>query len=237
MFPGTTITSPAGSIEVSILIEGNPQLLYQPPSGRAHVAGVPGKSYKLRVRNLTSRRVEIITAVDGRNTLKDEPADHTANRGLVVAAHSRGEFSGWRLNDTETREFIFGTPERSVTAQATGSAANTGVLGFATYREREWASTAYGGGNIATASAAIFDYSGPMTPRGGGLQSSLGTGIGERREDRVGRTDFIRTQGAPDILVIGYDTEEVLRERGIIGPAEPVAFPGLGTGYERYASQ
>lgn len=65
---------------------------------------------------------------------------------------------------------------------------------------------------------------------------SLGTGIGERQADHVGHTEFTRADGEPDILVISYDTAEVLAAMGVTGPAGPSAFPGVGTGYEQYQS-
>jgi hypothetical protein len=63
---------------------------------------------------------------------------------------------------------------------------------------------------------------------------SLGTGMGALKTDRVGRTNFTRHGNTPDILVIGYDREEVLRAQGIIAPAEANAFPGAETGYQNY---
>ena len=242
MHIGTTVTSPGATIEVSVLINGTAQPLYRRPGdGKVFVAGVPGRAYTLRVRNMGDRRIEVISTVDGRHTLKDEPGDTAACRGLVFDARSAGEFTGWRISDKETREFIFGSPAASVAAQATGSAANTGVIGFAVYRERDYPAahraqrgygTPLGARTVAVASAAASADSGiPATTMSG---STLGTGIGERREDRVGSTSFTRAYGEPDILVIGYDTEEVLRGRGILGPPEPDPFPGAGTGYEKY---
>lgn len=247
---GTTTRTLDGTAEVAVLVSGTPQPLYQSRDGALWTAGTPGQAYTLRVRNLTPGRVEVITAVDGRNTLKDEPGDHRQNRGLIITG--TGEFTGWRVSDDETREFIFGAPDGSVAAQATGSTSNVGVIGFAVYRERRSFPAAtytpnYGnfrGGVIPVASAspvtrgmslgdgaATMDWAGDDTPRG------LGTGIGEARQDHVGRTSFDRASGEPSIVVIGYDTREALDAMGITGPAGPNAFPGIGTGYERYASQ
>ena len=229
MHTGTTVRTPAGTAEISVLIDGAPQPLYRHPAGgRPYVAGVPGQAYTLRVRNLTGGRIEVISTVDGRNTLKDEPGDRAQNKGLVFAAHSAGEFTGWRVSDKETREFIFGEPSRSVAGQATGSEANTGVIGFAVYRERSYGTTWTS--NISVPVAAVADWGGEPVMRG----SSLGTGIGERREDRVTPTSFTRATTEPDVLEIGYETEHILHQWGLIGPPQPDAFPGIGTGYERY---
>ncbi len=226
----TSVLTPRGTVEVAVMIHNVPQPLYNAHApSRYYVAGTPGATYKLWVRNTIPGRVEVITTVDGRNTLKDEAGDYDKNRGLIVT--DTATFTGWRVDDNTTREFTFGHPDRSVAAQATGSTSNTGVIGFAVYAERKpevfHQHYAAPHGHYAAVASP-----GPQT-RG----SSLGTGIGERQRDPVHRTAFTRAPGGPEILVIGYDTVDALVERGIIPPAEPDAFPGTKsgtTGYEQY---
>jgi hypothetical protein len=258
-----SVPAPANLIEVSIRVNGVSQPLYRRATdGALFTVGVPGQAYTLGVRNMTMGRVEVITTIDGRNTLKDEAGDAKRNEGLIFRAWASGEFSGWRINNDETRQFVFGEPERSVAAQATGDASNVGVIGFAAYREQpSW----YGSSYSATAPAPPYLSSAgqSMTAENAGMSSvsssctnlsaappavtasaastdssmplaqGLGTGIGERQQDHVGTTTFTRT-GAADILVIGYDTYDNLVQMGVIGPPEPSAFPGMGTGYEQY---
>src|ERR1700688_3301634 len=100
MHAGTTARSPQGTIEVSVLIGGTAQPLYRRPGdGALFVAGIPGVAYAPHVRHLTGTRIEVISSVDQRNTLKDERADMHQNQGLVFGAHSAGDFTGWRTND------------------------------------------------------------------------------------------------------------------------------------------
>jgi hypothetical protein len=253
MYYGTTVTGPSATIEVAVLIGGRPQPLYRRADGRVHVPGIPGQPYSLRVTNRTSGRVEVLTSVDGRNTLKDEPADKRANAGMVLRAGDVWECKGWRVSDEQSREFLFGAPERSVAAAATGSVSNTGVIGFAVYREETWN---YGGGYggilrgaepVAVAAAgpgpgpascsvrslSVTSTTNTATASPGG---SLGTGIGDFQEDRVGRTEFRRASGEPDVLLVRYEAEDVLRAMGLLVPADPEAFPGKGTGYEKFTS-
>lgn len=239
MHAGKTTRSPGGTFEVSVLIGGQPQELHGRGDGQLFVAGAAGESFTLQVRNLGLGRAEFITSVDGRNTLKDEVADRHANTGLVIPGYATSQFTGWRISDDATREFVFTFPEKSVAAKATGSAANTGVIGFAAYqekrRERPQYPTAsgvsYRSMNVAVASAALPTMDSYV---GGASQSSLGTGIGDRVEDHVGRTTFTRQPGEPDVLVIRYDTREALEAAGVIQMDEPSAFPGAETGYAQY---
>ena len=243
MFIGNIARSLRDTVEVSVLVGGVEQPLYRRPwDGKIFVAGTPGQPYTLRVKNLVSGRIEVINTVDGRHTLDDEPGDIQRNRGLVFGGHSTGAFSGWRISDQQTREFIFGSPERSIAAQATGSTENVGVIGFAVYRERPHYDQpafrgATRGGLESFGTTRGATKGGPATfggesyaTRGG----SLGTGMGATQDDRVGHTSFNRDGTEPDMLVIGYETEEVLRMQGIIAPAEANPFPGAQTGYVKY---
>jgi hypothetical protein len=229
---GHAVRSPDSSFEASVLIDGHAQPLYRRPGdGKVFVEGEAGRVYTLRVRNLLRTRIEVINTVDGRNTLKDEPGS-LASKGLVFAGLADAQFAGWRLNDSAVREFEFAEPFHSVVALTGGDLANVGVIGLAAYSE--YLPAVYqerlrpGGQSVAAyAGTAVLDSA---VTRGG----SLGTGMGERREDRVGRTTFTR-HGKADVLAIGYDSGAVLADMGILGPPEPDPFPGEGTGYERFA--
>jgi hypothetical protein len=228
----TTQLSPGRTIEASVLVAGARLNLHRRSDGRPFIAGIPGAAYTIGVRNLTGSRIEVIASVDGRHVLRDETADPGACQGLVIPAGRFYEFAGWRLDDEAAREFIFADPAASVAAMATGSTSNVGVIGLAVHRERQ----------AMPASYEAMDSYGPgpvmkgISPVAVASAGGLGTGIGERRDDHVGRTSFTRDGNPPDILVIGYDTEESLRAQGIIRPADPQAFPGQPTRYERYAS-
>jgi hypothetical protein len=257
---GAIARSPRETIEVSVLVNGIAQPLYRRFNDNAlFVVGVPGQVYTLGVRNTGGDRIEILNTVDGRNTLKDEPGDVDRNRGLVFRPWASGEFSGWRVSDDETRQFIFGLPERSVAAQATGSTSNVGVIGFAAYKERASyyaqvysAGTTYSAGAMPPPNVGRTSYStlnsvgtssmsasAPLTTAENvatfDFARGLGTGIGERQQDHVGKTTFTRS-GDPDVLVIGYDTCENLQQMGVILQSGPSAFPGMPAGYEQYRS-
>jgi len=99
-------------VEVSVIVDGRNLPIYT-KDARFFVAGEAGKPYRIFVRNLHHARIEILESVDGRNVLKDEAADY-ANGGMVIRAHSEWDNHGWRINDSETRDFVFGSPSESI---------------------------------------------------------------------------------------------------------------------------
>ena len=222
MHIGTVVKSDDGAIQVGLLIDDIRQPLYR-HNGRTYVAARPGQSYSFVVDNNTGGRLEIITTVDGRNTLKNEPGDSRANHGLVIGPFDRYNFIGWRLDDFRIGKFVFGDPASSVAALTTDDTSNVGVIGIAAYRER--AMTVYRDGSDR---GGPVQYKGAQATRGG----SVGTGMGTVQSSYVGTTAFIRN-GDPVIMAVYYDSEEVLRARGIIAPPGPNPFPGAVTGYGR----
>ena len=259
------LITPGGTLSVGIesggKLEGVP-LQVHTHEGVNYVAGVPGARYSIVVRNLSSRRVEVITSIDGRNTLKNEEADYNTNKGLVLYPRATYRFQGWRVDDAGIRDFIFGKDiSDSVVAQSGGDTANAGIIGIAGWQEfkpdykpdyfvghtavtRDSGGTkTYGARGMSVtsshASAAV------AVGAAGGTQdwaedtaSDLSTGIGSYREDHVGTTNFTRGEG-PDILIFRYMSYAKLVEKGIIPEprhGKPDAFPGSRSGYEQFES-
>lgn len=237
MYSPRAATSPEGLITVSVFdVTALP--MYRRGDGRMFVPGVPGHAYTMLATNNTHRRIAVVATVDGMNVLCNEPGD-PAGEAMVIAPGGSYSFKGWRVNDQDSDKFVFGDLAASVAVQATGSAENAGVLGFAAWREQDFRHDFDYGQPLAVASAGPVSRSatkGMMSadPPVSYGASSIGTGIGERQHDPVGRTTFHRT-GHPDILVIGYDTEAELIRRGIYGPPDAEAFPGASTtGYGKF---
>lgn len=225
-------------MRVFVWVEGSPLPFYRRNGdGQYFVAGVAGVPYTLQVENLvTHRKIEVLCSVDGRDTLKDAPADLQRSGGIVVSSNGRTTFKGWRLNNSQVGDFVFSDPQASVGQAAAGNTSNTGIIGFAAYLEEVSAPPPF------TAYRSDREV---LTKRsGGGFEESfgqlkgeptLGTGIGEVRFDAVMPVRFQRASSAPDeVITIRYETEDWLRRNGIIISNEPQAFPGLPTGYERF---
>jgi len=217
-------------IAVSVLIDNRRQPIYRRRyDGQPFVAGLWGSSFVLEVRNLHHGRIETISSVDGRNTLKDEPADAHHNRGMIISGHGTWTITGWRIDDNNTAEFVFTEPSASLEPMATGGNVNAGVFGFAVYKEREIYST-----RISYTSNHTYDLYAGERPKSLSRSADMGTGIGDIRHDSVGHTTFNRADSTPEIITIQYRSREWLERNGIIAPDEPNAFPGIGTGYQQY---
>lgn len=227
--------------EISIVIDGQRLPIYQ-KDGRYFIAGEAGKPYAIVVRNRGNRRIEILESVDGRNALQDEAAS-LGNRGMIVSGGHTWDNHGWRINDNETRDFVFGDPTSSIAAQATGSAANVGVIGVAVFAEKQ-SFVGYTMRNVGAAAGnwATTDSLDVGTIRGvsnlagsRSLSADMGTGMGEARADSVGHTTFERASSTPAYSIeIQYRSMAWLIEQGIVGSSFPSAWPGSNTGYGQY---
>ncbi len=234
-YTGTSIQSPEGLFQVAVCANGvRLPIFFDPAQSRHFVAGTPGQNYYLQVQNLRPARIEVLVAIDGRSIFEDAAGDLNANRGMALRPNQTWDCKGFRLSDDAINEFLFGTPAGSIEHQATGSTDNTGVIGLAGYRESvpiQRSMTRGISGQSMGAAVASASAGGLRTNTA--ERSSLGTHMGETVDDHVGRTEFAR-QGSPVVITIGYDLEDVLAARGILGPALPEPFPGAGTGYKSF---
>ena len=103
--------------------------------GRTYVLGARGQRYLLRVRNHSSRTIEAVASVDGRDVVDGRPAAWE-KRGYVVEPHGEVTIDGFRLGDDAVAAFRFGSVARSYAAR-TGDARDVGVVGVAIFPERQ----------------------------------------------------------------------------------------------------
>jgi len=211
--------------------------------GRYFVQANDLAEYQIEVRNDSPSRLEILTAIDGRNTLKNEPADITKCRGMVVSRYSNYRVKGWRMDDSHTRPFVFTEVDaETVAKQATGKADNLGVIAIAAYREK----------NAFISHFPVFRGEVKSSSRGSGVKMfslssakpapGVGTGMGDRLDrDEVGRTTFERTSEWPPMVIeIQAMPGWWLVQEGIMIKEEEHSyapgFPGSEgtTGYEKF---
>ena len=103
--------------------------------GEYWVAGKPGATYSIAIRNRLGERLLAVASVDGVNVVSGATAawDQT---GYVFGANQGYEITGWRKSDSEVAAFTF-TESPNSYAERTGRPANVGVIGVALFRERQ----------------------------------------------------------------------------------------------------
>jgi hypothetical protein len=99
------------------------------------VLGTHGQRYNLRLRNQTSRRVEAVVSVDGRDVVSGRVGDFARERGYVIGPYDSLLIEGFRTSMSDVASFRFTSPEDSYSSRM-GTPENVGVIGAAFFPER-----------------------------------------------------------------------------------------------------
>ncbi len=205
-----------GPINVSIVDNTGRSLPLYRHNGRYYVKAVHGLEYTIVVDSDIAGRLEVLASVDGRDTLKNAPADLLFSDGLIISHHAHYVVPGW--GEKATSPFIFTAFDRqTVATRATGSTQNLGVIAVAAFREFEAPRIQHFSNFRGTTKGGpvLESYSLGSPTRGAGM----GTGMGNRVDHRdLGTTHFTRAnQFTPDALVEIYAMPEWwLIEEGIL---------------------
>jgi len=214
--------------------------------GEYWVAGIPGATYSISIRNRLGERLLAVASVDGVNVVSGATAawDQT---GYVFSPNQRYEITGWRKSDSEVAAFTFTASPNSY-AERTGRPANVGIIGVALFREKQ-SEPVYEDERVSPRASAIpapaapapapdaASNAGQIRQEARSLDAAarapkLGTGHGEREYSHVDHTDFQRLQSEPnEIIRIRYDSYDNLVAMGVIGRPRPALqamnpFPG-----------
>lgn len=185
--------------------------------GQTFVLGQEGDRYSVVVNNPTSRRVEAVVTVDGRDVLSGQRGSF-AQRGYIVPAFGSVRIEGFRQSLDHVAAFRFTSPGQSYSAQL-GTPENVGVIGVAIFDERnEPAIAREHRRSVPRASAAPPGRAKPAPPRpsAGRADPGIGTGWGEDRVSRVTQVRFERARSTPSrVLTVRYDDAAGLQARGI----------------------
>ncbi len=220
--------------------------------GQTFVLGDPGVRYGIRVTNPTSKRVEAVISVDGRDAVSGRVADFVHHRGYVIQPFGSVTVTGFRQSLDRVAAFRFTDPESSYSSRM-GTPQNVGVIGVAFFTERERrpvaiarprpqlrrharASAAPPAKTKRAAPAEDRASAAPRSataererrfetePEPGGRVNNLGTEYGESRISRVREVSFVRASpmSPSRIILVRYDDEDGLEARGIQVRPRPV---------------
>lgn len=97
------------------------------------VSGSEGQRYKLRFRNLSDRRYEVLATVDGLDVLTGRPGSLRSG-GYVLDPQGTLVIEGFRKSQNEVAAFRFAAPGRAYAANTpSGDVRNVGVIGAALF--------------------------------------------------------------------------------------------------------
>jgi hypothetical protein len=223
-----------GSYSMEVLDEWGQPLPTFEHNGRSFVLGTQGQRYLIRVHNYSSRRVEIVGSVDGRDVMDGHPAGWE-KRGYIVSPNEEVTIDGFRLNEQAVAAFRFSSVARSYAAQM-GDAREVGVIGVAVFSERVYAPPlAWRSGTHSSAASAPSPPPSPSGAASSGLaedsitsshqarkaapaeeRPGLGTEFGEEHASQVYATRFERAGAHPDtVLRVNYNDRQGLSALGI----------------------
>ncbi len=104
--------------------------------GEYWVAGQPGSSYAVDIRNRSRGRILAVLSIDGINAISGQAAAAVPDDGYVLGSRQQWAIQGWRKSDQQVAAFYFSHSEDSYAAR-TGRPRDIGVIGVAVFRERE----------------------------------------------------------------------------------------------------
>lgn len=219
------------AFRVTVVDDGGSPLRTFSHQGLTFVLGERGERYAVRIDNPTSRRVEAVISIDGRDGVSGRRADFARDRGYVIPPFGSTVVRGFRTSLDDVAAFRFTDPGDSYSARR-GSPENVGVIGVAFFTERErevvarpWRSAPGSAGAAKQRSRRPTDSD----------RDNLGTEFGEQTEDHVSETSFVRAapRSPARVITLRYDDQDGLEARGIEvvrrwrrADREPEAFPG-----------
>ena len=203
------------AVEVQIRPDGGRTLpLYavatRSPNRKLYAEAVQGDHYSIIIRNLLSRRVGVVVAVDGRNIISGKKSRlRNDERMYILEPHAQGEFKGWRTSLNSINRFYF-TDVADSYAAAFHDESAMGVIAVAVYPEIQ---RREGPADLSQAPSKSDQRAAPSAKTEG---ESAGTGFG-RQEHSPARLVAFEPEGtAADTIYIKYEWHSTLCWRGII---------------------
>lgn len=127
--------SPLADVQIIDRSSGQRLPLYY-HQGEYWVAGQPGSSYAVDIKNRSRGRILAVLSIDGINAISGQAAVAVPDDGYVLGGRQQWAISGWRKSDQQVAAFYFSHSEDSYAAR-TGRPRDIGVIGVAVFRERE----------------------------------------------------------------------------------------------------
>lgn len=161
---------------------------------RAYVKAIQSQNFKLRIKNLSAKRLGLVIAVDGQNIINLERSElRSTEPKYVLSAHQQQDFDGWRISGNKIKRFFF-TEEQNSYAASWEDYSAMGVIAVAVFEETS------SGGQI----------------RRLGMRPNPGTGMGEDAYSPTRTVNFNASSIASITHLYKYMWEAQLCEKNIM---------------------
>lgn len=201
---------------------------------RSWLQAEKGARYQVRVHNPTADRIGLVIAVDGRNIINGRKSELARTEPMyVLDAWGTQDYTGWRASLEAVNEFYF-TDWSDSYSEAFGDRTARGVIAVAVYREvppPPRAQQPYS--EEESQSSADAAAPSASAPRGAGADKaesrarrdeSVGTGYGDRREERAYEVEFVAQSSAESRHFIKYEWRTTLCRKRVIQCGEENRF-------------
>lgn len=105
--------------------------------GQIFVLGRRGQPYSILIRNLTNQRIEVVTAVDGRDVINGQPTRPDIHRGYVLNPYAYVDITGFRTSQHSVAAFRFSSISSSYAARMGGPLYDIGSIRVSVFREHQ----------------------------------------------------------------------------------------------------
>lgn len=193
--------------DLDVLVNGDKLKEYR-QDGKTYVMAVPGKKYKIRVRNRSDERVLCIMAIDGLSVINGKKPSLVKSKGYIIPPRDSITVAGWRSSYEKVRRFVFAEADESAAANR-GKEKHVGKLGCGVVGEKEEEA-------LLISSSSEMAESPSSTAKG--YHSSVGTKRGARVTQAAKKREFVKDveAGFSAKLMVYYASRQDLMEMGVL---------------------
>jgi hypothetical protein len=176
-----------------------------------------GENYGIVIRNMTSERIGVVVAVDGRNIISGKRSDLRSSEDMyLVNSYEQGRYDGWRTDQDTVHRFYFTDPGDAYSTRTFNDASALGVIAVAVYREKDRPRPQREMKNQENAPAAPSAGSAERSRSLAAKDEAAATGFGEGQYSPTVRVAFEPERTPVQKTLVKYEWREVLCKNGIL---------------------
>jgi hypothetical protein len=176
-----------------------------------------GESYGIVVRNMTSGRIGVVIAVDGRNIISGKKSYlRNSEEMYIVNGYEHATFEGWRTDSDTVHRFYFTDTADSYSVRTFEDSSAMGVIAVAVYREKDRPQPLYQSKRPQHPSPAASAGSQEASKAAPARDESAGTGFGSEQYSPAIKVAFEPASIPVQKTLVKYEWREVLCKKGLL---------------------